>query len=422
MMILVRHPGCGRAFFLSGAVFVATLGQGVLFAQVTSVSPSLSGSIAQSTSTSGLNGTFDAESSNFSNPALHTDVSDPTHAQLLGSSLSPADIPAVNAFVNGTPETGTLSDAQLAVRYGETGSARHRGSPFASSATLSSFGGAANPQGSPAAFSTATQGGAFSGSAETQAAFVSRSLLTSPHSFTSNEGKAVAGSGTRNTRRPYGTEEGGEFESATATDPVLTGASSSYESDLQLEGDMPSPSADTARFFATGSSSAPQYQYEDGQTPPLRTAPVPGSILGIAPEYGPASNGFPDSTRGLAGLPSELANSTSPLERKPNQGFSFTASPDPSPDSGLRQHLNPDLHALPLSSSAISFQAYERQMRAQRLRAGLSITQSSMLYQQDLKNYQQRRRGRTSRSRVGQSMNSNDSGLQQQFMSSSVTH
>ena len=386
-------------------------------AQDTSFSPSLSSPLIQSTSTSGFNSVFDSESANLTNPELHTDISDPTHSQLLGSVLSPASIPVVNSDAGGTPQTGTLSDAQLASQYGAGGVPGHRDSAFGSSAISSRFSNLVDAQ----SFRGGGYG-AMGGQMASAEGLHTRNAFSASASSVAGNAPATPISGSlspdldpRFVSRQRVDSLGTSLTVGVATDPVLTGTLMSLEDDLHLQGDMPAPSSQTAQFFASfASPSITQYQYEDGQTPPLRTFETPGVVLGAAPSYGVASNGFPDSTRGSAGLAAESEALGSPLERI-YTGMSPLASSMADNASGLRQRLNPNLHASPAPTAPQSFETFERQAQDRRLLSGLSISQSSMVYQKDLRDYQRRGQRRSSRLQSSSGALLND-GRQQEMV------
>ncbi len=90
-------------------------------AQGTSFSPSLSSSISDpligSSPNAGFNSSFDASTANLSNPSVRADVSDPTHAQLLGSTLSPFDNSYTDPQFQTSPQTGIVADARSTVGY-----------------------------------------------------------------------------------------------------------------------------------------------------------------------------------------------------------------------------------------------------------------------------------------------------------------
>ncbi len=143
----------------------------------TSISGGLSGSISDpllpGSETGGFNGSFDAGTSSITNPAVHADINDPTHAQLAGSALSPLDNAGVSAAPQTSPQTGTLSDAQAAVSLGAFGFGGHRNASFAPAAAAHTLPSAAS-QTSTAAFGGLAARSAFAGGTETMSAFSGR--------------------------------------------------------------------------------------------------------------------------------------------------------------------------------------------------------------------------------------------------------
>lgn len=387
-----------------------------MFAQDVSFSPSLATPIVQSTSTSGFNAVFDPSSSSLTNGELHTDISDPTHSQLLGSVLSPANIPAVNGNVDSLPQTGILSDAQLAAQYGAGGFAIRRDSAFAARATSNGFGGAGEAQ----SFRGNGYGGvntrmAFTGTGVTPNSLASPASSFSGATATSYGGNATSYDLDPRLRSSQRVDALGTSTTLTlAVDPVLTGALSGMDAGTQVQDEIPKPSTQTSQFFSSSAPVRANFAYEDGQTPPSWVDQTPGVVLGAAPYYGVASSGFPDSTRGLAGLAPESDALVSPLERA-DTGVSPLASSIAAGGGGLRQRLNPNLHASPAPFPPQSFEAFERKAQDQRLVSGLSISQSSMVYQKDLRDYQRRGQRRSSRS-LSQSNALLNGGRQQEMI------
>ena len=373
-------------------------------AQVTSLSPSLSDSISDENETEGFNSSFDPEASNLTNPTLHSDVSDPTHSQLLGSSLTPMDTAYVSPYVQTSPLTGTVTDAQSLIGTsdvhfgGRQGQSFSPGASFAGSQTMRQ--NAASTLGTTsmqAAFSGASGGkasyaGLSAGTPGTSLAFSGQNAPSSPGQsgigVSQTPGMSASGSGAA------GGMAGGTVntteKSAYFTDPVLTGSTAGYEAGLELGGDLPSPGSETAQFFSEGSAvaSSPVYAFDDGQTPSAAgISPQVGSVLLSTSDYGPSPTGFPDSTRGLAGLASELSNATSPLSSTAVPGSTLLASGDQGLSFSPSVHLVPSLHTAPTVRPTFNFEAAERKEREQRQLHGVSISQSSEIYQQDLRKY-----------------------------------
>ena len=365
-------------------------------AQVTSVSPSLSNSLSDESQTEGFDSSFDPEASNLTNPTLHSDVSDPTHSQLLGSSLTPMDAAYISPYVETNPLTGTISDAQSVIGTsdihfgGRQGQGFSLGASFAGSQVMrqgaagtlgtasmqASFGGGVAGRGSYAGLSAGGPGAAvaFSGQSAPSAAMPSGiGLVQAPQTGSSGTGMASETSG-------------GYY----ATDPVLSGSTAGYEGRLEMGDDLPSPSSQTAQFFVEGSAgaSSPLYAFDDGQTPAPGGIPSPpGSVLLTGVDYNPSPTGFPDSTRGLAGLASETSSATSPLSSSTSQNGTLFATGDEGISFSPVLHLVPSLHSVPITRPTFNFEAAERREQEQRLLHGVSISQSSEIYKEDLRKY-----------------------------------
>ena len=383
-----------RAAWFTAALMLS-LGAARAKAQITSVSAGigdpLSGSLSDETQTSGFDSTFDTSTNNLTNPTLHTDISDPTHSQLLGSALTPLDGSYVSGSVDTVPQTGVLTDAQTAVgALGGSSGSGSRNQIFTAGGFTSQ-----NAAGRAAAINSL-------GLASMRASFgvgaTSRAMLSGTGSSSVGRALSFSGEGIPGVQTPTGVgatqttlqlNKGDRAEGFYATDPVLSGSTSGYEADLQLYGDLPLPSEQTGTFFAESSgAAAPQYQYDDGQTPPLY-APntVAGRILGSSPEYGISPFGFPDSTRGLAGLRTEASGAMSPLEQLNGPGSSSLASNNEGLSFSPTLHLIPNLQAPPEATQVFRFEAVERREQEQRILHGMSISEASEAYKQDVRKY-----------------------------------
>ncbi len=360
------------------------------------LSPSLSGSLgdsySQSTSTSGFNGTFDPETSSLTNGDYHTDVSDPTHSQLLGSALTPANNPYASFSVDTAPQTGILTDAQSLVDAGGFYFGGRRARSFTAGAGAAPLTTTGAGQAASAGFGLGTMGAAFANGVSGRAAF-SGQTASSPGTALSFSGEGIPvpitenGVGVRQTTASlYGVQPSTTF---LATDPVLSGDESGYEADLEILGDVAPPLVQAGQFFSPSTPTLPaRFQYDDGQTP-LRTPPeISGLVIGTPPEYGPSPSGFPDSTKGLAGLLPEAANGVSIFAPPGGAEASPFAPVSEGTVYGLHLTLNPNLHAPPLSEPVGVFQILERRAREQRIIHGMSISQASTIYQDDLRKYQ----------------------------------
>ena len=403
---------------------------GVAHAQ--SLSPSISGSIgdsfAQDTAISGLDSTFGGDAASIQGSDTHTDVSDPTHAQLLGSALTPMASSYVNSTADTTPLTYSLSDAQLAAQAGTVSSGGHRSQAFVAGASASVSGAAmAGRQAAVSSLGTSSMQAAFGGVTGSKAAFSGQSAPSSAAPNFSGEMRGGAASFPGQTMPGSASGVGspgmaqlppnaassmlqaGGSPGFYATDPVLTGQSDLTAS-LQLGNDAPTPSAETGVFFAEPSTlQAPQFQYDDGQTAPLPSGPRAGQVIGTSPEYMASTTGFSDSTRGTAALPTELSNATSPLERS---AAGFGASPFRSLSDGLSfavpTGVTPSLHQGEAESPVRTYEAfaaYERRAQQQRILRGATVSEADSMRREDIRNYQQGRYGRSSRPSRSSSLN-----------------
>ena len=365
-------------------------------AQDTSISPSigdpLSGSLNDETQTGGFNTSFDSSTNNLTNPTLHSDISDPTHAALLGSELTPFDNAYVSGLVDTAPQTQVQADAQAAAGApsGAFGGGR-RSESFAAGGFPSQ--NMASRAAAPNSLGQASMRAAFGVGASSRAASLGAGSSVAGEALSSSgEGPDALQTqpGVGATQTTHQLNRGDRAQGYYATDPVLSGSTAGYEADLQLSGDLPLPSTQTGAFFLESSSIAtPQYEYDDGQTPLqyARTG-VAGQVIGGSPDYGASPSGFPDSTRGLAGLSSEASGVLSPLERV--AGVS-SESPLASGSEGLSfsptLHLIPNLRTPPIDTQYFRFEAVERREQELRILHGMSISDASEAYKEDLRKY-----------------------------------
>ena len=358
-----------------------------------SLSPNLSNPLSESTSTQGFDSQFDPSTSNLTNPDMHTAVSDDTHSQLLGSAISPLDNAFVSSAVQTAPHTDTLTDSQATIGANSFSFGGRRNQSFSAGGTSGMAAGLAARQGALEGFGGSSA--AFTGGVSGKAAFSGQtSSITSAGTALGFSGEGIPIPTTHSGIGPSQTLAlaNGTTEPASgyyATDPVLSGSANGYQTDLELTGDMPSPSSETSGFFAEGSPPVRYYQYDDGQTPPISVAALPGPVLGVAPEYTPNPSGFPDSTKGLAGLAPEAMNERSPFDSTTNPSNSPFAPVSEGNIYALTTLLNPNLHAAPASRARASFEEVERRAQEQRLTHGVSISQSASIYRQDLRNYRE---------------------------------
>jgi hypothetical protein len=353
------------------------------------LSPSLSDPLSSSSSTTGFNSSFEPEATSITGSDLRTGISDPTNSQLSGSAISPLDNSYANASVSTAPRTGILTDAQAAVSARDPYFGNRYGQSFAPSGTSGQTASFTGRQAALGSFGATSMQSAFTGNTSSKAfaGTPSSSVGTSLEPPGTGGSLLTSQSGVGMTLLSSGStaESANSFY---ATDPVLSGSTAGYEAGSQIAGDMPLPSAQTGGFFAEGSTSVPQFQYDDGQTPFSGfVAGTPGQIVGSAPDYMPSPFGFPDSTKGLAGLPSEASNQQSPFTSSLFSSGSPFAPVSEGTVYGLTLRFNPNLHAQP-TPVPDSFEAFERRAQERRIIHGYSISQSSRMYQQDLRAYQ----------------------------------
>ncbi len=415
--------GCYAAAFLRWPAARASvlLALGIAFpaavlAQGGGFTSSLSDPVtAASTPQDGFNATFNASTASLTNPSLHTGVSDPTHSQLLGSSLSPADYEAYQSSSPETaPRTGIQTDAQSTAGASDAFFGGRQNRSFSGAGSF--VGGRQSARETAGVLSTEA---ALTGTLSAHAAFsgLGPASTTSQIGFSGQSvGLPAARTGPGAVQTLATTGSADQNSGYYAKDPVLTGSSSGFETGPELKGDMPSPSVETAAFFGGTGSTREQFQFDDGQTPPLSKPLTPGQILGVAPAYQAAAGGFPDSTKGLAGLPSEVELGISP--------FALSTNPDAPPFAPVSEgtvfapktQLSPNLHMQPLNPLG-SFEVYERRLQAQRLTHGLSISEAAAAKQEDLRNFQ-RSRNRAGRRSTLTMPNQGVPGYQPELMGS----
>ncbi len=361
----------------------------------------LGGNLNTSSNTAGFDSSFDPESSNLTNEEAHTEVSDDTHSQLEGTSFSPMQNSFANASVETTPRTGVNANSQSVIGENSFGFGGHRNPSFSSGGLAGAAGGFAARQAALAALGLQSMQSSFTGGYSGRTVFSGQEASAQAGTYVgfSGEGVAVpqtpAGIGITQALTSTNKEDLGA--AYYATDPVLSNQNGAYTVDLELMGDMPSPSSQTSQMFAETIPVDIHFQYDDGQTPPITVPAVPGPILGMAPEYLPAQGGFPDSTMGMAGQTPEAANSFSPLSGLRNTEISPFAPVSEGTLFGVRAGVHPNLHSQPRSYVDGSFEAFERRAQENRLIHGAGISMSSALYQQDLQQYREQTSGRPRR-------------------------
>ena len=347
----------------------------------TSIAPPIDPGITASDQQQGLDSVFNASTSNLANPEPHAGINDPLHSNLETNSLSPLVSEQVLSGTLSNPLTKTITDSTALVGVNDFGFGQ-RSRSFVAGAVVSG-----RIQTAGAEVGSQTQGvgamrAAFTVSQKSSNAF-------SGDAVGASEPPGPYGAGSETSASGPGNETRGRA-ALSETDPILSGSTAGYEVSLQLDGDMPTPSSETAGFFAEAPGTAENnFAYDDGQTPGIGlSGSQPGTIIGTSPEYSVATNGFPDSTRGTAAIPTEASNATTPFA----EIFNGTGSPFPAVSEGtvfgVHTGVNPDLHAMASLTPVTSFHAYERHLQEERIIHGVSITNAAEVYQQDLRSYQ----------------------------------
>ena len=418
MISITRRVSRYRLALFAAVVIGELLANGSAHAQGSlspGLSPSLSDPLSASSSIGGYDTTFGPDAGTITGNELRTGVSDPTNSQLLGSAISPLDNSYANSSVSTSPQTGTLTDAQQAVGSRDPSFGVHYSQGFSPTSTLSQAASFTGRQVASGSFGTASTQSAFTASASGKP--LTKAADAAPSTTSGELGQGVSTQASLlGIDMMMQTSSPGSGLSYYATDPVLTGSTSGYEADLELAGDMASPSSQTGGFFAESTAAQVRFQYDDGQTPSRDPVPAPGQISGAAPEYAPSPSGFPDSTKGLAGLPTEASNQTSPFRSLSNPSTSSPFAPvSDGTVYGLTLRFNPNLHALP-APAAGSFEAYERRAQEQRIMQGYSISQASSAHQQDLREYQSRNGKGQRRSTRPDFSNQSGQGYRQELM------
>jgi hypothetical protein len=123
----------------------------------------------------------------------------------------------------------------------------------------------------------------------------------------------------------------------------------------------------------------------------LHASIPPGQLQPTLTAYTSAGSGFPDSTRGLADLPSQAALSASPFE-KSAQGESV--SPFPAISDGeyysRSSYLSPNLHAQPVLKQKLSLSDEKRRLKVsehKRITMGMPYSNAEELYRKELTDY-----------------------------------
>lgn len=389
---------------------VALVGEALALGQISSsisdnFSPALSDPFAPSSASDGYNTSFDAGSSNLTNTFVRTDISDPTHAMLDGSTISPVDDAHVNGYAPTQPRTQVLTDAQMAVFYGEESFGGRQSRAFAAGATSFAEAGSSN-----ATSGSTARGGytktAFSGSLTGRAAFSSQSALSTI------AGQAFSGDVSNTPVDPmYAAAESVASVSLAdgtrarlSVDPVFANGAAGTDAGAGLGPDMPQPSAEAGAFFASEDGAQPQYQYDDGETPVLGGPLTPGRIIGTFTNYGQGSGGFSDSTKGMAGEALEGSGSTSPFPPVALEGDSPFRSFTDGSVYEMKQSLNPSLRVPLVPEKSGVALARARRAEQKRVEMGMSAMESEQIYREELRNARRPERRKTLDGRVQDTM------------------
>lgn len=368
------------------------LGDAIASAQISSsisgnFSPTLSDPLAPSSGADGFNTSFDASTSNLTNTFLRTDISDPTHAMLDGSFISPVDNANVNGFVSTQPLTQVLTDAQMAVAFGSESFGGRQSRAFAAGANSFAETGSSSATSGNSARGGFTRG-AFSGSLTGRAAFSSQSASSniSGQAFSGDVSSAPVDPTYSTAQSIASVSLADGTRARLSVDPVFANAGSGMDSSMATQGDPIQPSAEAGEFFASDTGAQPQYQFDDGETPLLGGPLVAGRIIDTSTAYGVGAGGFSDSTKGMAGVPLEGSGSVSPFPSltlsgdSPFRSFSDGSVYEP------KEYLNPSLSAPPTKTGNASALARARRAEQKRIEMGMSTTESEEIYQQEVKN------------------------------------
>lgn len=397
-------------FMLMLACLAIGLAPARAHAQDTSLSAPISDQLSTESVTDGFDSSFDAESSSLTNPFLRTDISDPTNAQLLGSSISPLD---AGVYVPGSgfiaPDTTVLTDAQQAVSQFDPYFGGRQSKAFAVGGALNFRAERNSRQSGAGSFSAGSEQASFADGTSGRAAFSAQTATQTSATAFSGEGAAVDDGLSLSLPAPEAslaatspTFAGG---AAIAADPALLVAEAvnpSAGDAPDADGALAQPSAQVGQFFATSDAMPAESQFDDGQTPLLRSAALPGRVLPTLVQYGPAPGGFSDSTKGLAGSPSADAGLLSPLDRR-LVGTADSPFP-PISDGEVFSHtdtLSPNLHASPQEKVRVPISVVKQRLRMaqqKRVLSGMPLSDAEQVYQKELLDYE--RYGSQGRSRL----------------------
>ena len=386
-----------RALILCAYGIAAGLSISPLMAQT--ISPSISGSLAEQSDTAGLESNFGQGAS--IGQTFHLDVTDQTHSDLSASAMTPED----RASALGT--AGGFVGANGSARSGSSFGAR---SGAVSGFETSGFGRmeARDADG----FGQSAGGAAFRVTMGASA----RALGNAGHPSASNSHSSETG--TLLGSQPTQTGEGnGYAETATSyassnIDPVLMPVNGGSSADLF---GVPiliaaSPLAEASSFFNTENPLPAQYQFDDGVTPQLFFAPLPGRLLTVNANYSPADNGFPDSTLGHAGLPLETAELHAYGDSAPEKETVFPPVSDGTV-FGIRGGISRNLFAHPKARGGASIEGQLNRLYEMRIMNGMNVTDAETKRAEALALYRRNPNKKFNRAGAFGSRQSNGSGI-----------
>lgn len=370
---------------------------------------SVSDQVSDSTQQSGFNTEITPGASDFSNPLLlHTDISDPLHASMYASVLSPlvsgmaqgsvviggsalaapaTDVQQLTA-PDGSPGRGAGASALRIRGFSDTSNSANASSAFSTTAsTTSNFNGASsrgafNGQMTASAFTGGGMGGMKGGpSAGGPAASLPSSESSSESGSASPLSDAASSPGIES--GDGSAPVSGGASAASATDPVFTSALAAVSPDNAGSfGAAPENALTAANAYfrpVEDQGDSGIATQANSSMPGLANLSqrIPGSIMPNTSSSEIVVAGFPDSTNGSAGSLSEYAVAMSPLEHASMvTGSSPFRSLEETPF--LSQHyLNPTLH-VGSSSGKPRLSALRRELQQKQNEFGSDLSQERL--------------------------------------------
>jgi hypothetical protein len=346
-----------KAVFIVRAATIGLVACGLslvpLQAKAQSLSPSLSDSLAPDSTETGFDATY-ASGAGTIGETFHEDVTDATHSDLFGTSMSPL---SQGASPSGTVNASSDSYGQRtdALQLSDSNAGGSRGGGGGSAFRSSAF-GAAGSTGTDG-FGLASASSAFRPTMLTGTAMRTAGRAAGGTANSQGMGPGSSGVAPAGGRQASGTSSATDAgELSAGVDPVLLPVNQGTDS---MGGDIltsESPAAEAAGFFSTATMPR-QTQFDDGVTPSLSVARIPGSMEPVMSEYSHAENGFPDSTQGTAASPLMTAEIHAP------HGLTTRAPSSSAPDTdgnlfALKTGVSRDLFAT--AGSAITATARAR--------------------------------------------------------------